>query len=106
MALDLVSGVDQVSPSTPGVRLPWFSVTRFTAKALPLSERVSSRCKALTLCRLPSCHAFTIRDCRLLTRRWQSDHLMPRQSVAESERACAEGRSSAQLSVRSLRSFS
>jgi hypothetical protein len=25
--------------------LPLFSVTRFTAKALPLNEQVSSRCK-------------------------------------------------------------
>ena len=31
--------------STPEVRLPLFSVTRFTAKALPLNEQVSSRCK-------------------------------------------------------------
>src|ERR1700730_2423877 len=86
-ASDLVSGVDQIAPSTPGVHLPWFSVTRFTAKALPLSERMSSRCKAFALRRLPSCHAFTIRVCKLLTRRWQSDQSRSRQSIAGPERS-------------------
>lgn len=52
-ASDLVSGVDQIAPSTPGVHLPWFSVTRFTAKALPLSEWMSKRCNAFALRRLP-----------------------------------------------------
>ena len=46
---------------TPGVFLPWFSVTRLTANAFPLKEWVSRRCKAFTLPHLPSCVAFTIR---------------------------------------------
>jgi hypothetical protein len=48
-------------PSTPGVLLPLFSVTRFTANILPLYERVSSRCKACTLPHLPSRVALAIR---------------------------------------------
>ncbi len=46
--------------STPGVFLPWFSVTRLTARALPLNEWVKSRCKAWTLPHLFSFVAFTI----------------------------------------------
>jgi hypothetical protein len=105
-ASDLVPGVDQIAPSTPGVHLPWFSVTRFTAKALPLSERMSKRCNAFALRRLPSCHAFTIRTCKLLTRRWQSDQLVSRQSKVGPERACARRRSSAQFSVEASQLFS
>nr|AVE20680.1 Hypothetical protein [Pseudomonas aeruginosa] len=56
-----VTGVDQILPSTPGVLLPLFSVTRFTANILPLNERVSSRCKACTLPHLPSRVALAIR---------------------------------------------
>jgi len=52
-----------MSPSTPGVCLPGFSVTRLTAKALPLHEWVSKCCKAFTLPHLPSWTAFTIRAC-------------------------------------------
>ena len=48
-----------------------FPVTRFTAKALPLNEWVSNRCKALTLPQRPSRVAFTIRACSLRTRRSQ-----------------------------------
>ncbi len=46
--------------STPGVFLPWFSVTRLTASALPLNEWVKSRYKAFTLPHLSSFVAFTI----------------------------------------------
>jgi len=70
MALSLAVGVDHKTPSTPDVLLPLFSVTRFTAKALPLNEWVSSRCKAFTLFQRPSRVAFTIRACSLLT--WRS----------------------------------
>ena len=54
-------GVSQISPSSPGVLLPRFSVTLLTANALPLNEWVSKRCRGLTLRHLPSCTAFTIR---------------------------------------------
>src|SRR5580693_6092622 len=43
------SGVSQISWSTPGVFLPLFSVTRRTARTLPLWEWVSKRCRARTL---------------------------------------------------------
>src|SRR5580698_3404908 len=68
MALYLDSGVSQISPSTPEVLLPLLSVTRFTAKALPLNEWVRSRCKACTLPQRPSRVAFTMRACSRLTR--------------------------------------
>ena len=60
-------GVRQISPSTPGVDLPLFSVTRRTASALPLNEWVSRRCKDATLFHLPSCVAFTMRAWRRRT---------------------------------------
>jgi hypothetical protein len=41
--------------------VPDFSVTRLTAIALPLNERVSKRCKDLTLRHLHAFVAFTIR---------------------------------------------
>src|ERR1035437_10677087 len=41
IALSLDCGVDQSTWSTPEVRLPLFSVTRLTARALPLNEQVS-----------------------------------------------------------------
>src|SRR5208282_4588481 len=72
MAWYLVAGVLHVFPSTPGVFLPWFSVTRFTAKARPENERVSSRCKVRTLFQRPSRVALTIRACSLLTFRSHS----------------------------------
>lgn len=65
----LLPGVDHVHPPTPGVRLSRFSVTRLTASALPLYEWVSNHGRALTLPCLPSCVAFTIRACSLLTSR-------------------------------------
>ena len=43
IALSLDCGVGQSAWSTPEVRLPLFSVTRFTARALPLNEQVSNR---------------------------------------------------------------
>src|SRR6185503_17799618 len=50
--------VFQITWSTPGVLLPWFSVTRLTAITLPLNEWVNSRCKACTLPHLFPCTAF------------------------------------------------
>lgn len=38
VAAAFCSGVFQMAPSTPGVRLPVFSVTRLTARAFPLNE--------------------------------------------------------------------
>src|SRR5207244_11676135 len=49
MARAFFSGVSQITLSTPGVFLPWFSVTRRTARALPLNEWVKRRCNACTL---------------------------------------------------------
>jgi len=62
-AFHLASGVSQSTRSTPAVRLPWFSVTRRTAKYLAERERVSIRCRELTLRHLPSRQAFAIRNC-------------------------------------------
>src|SRR5580692_5142811 len=67
IAIVLLRGVFQVILSTPGVRLPEFSVTRRMARSLPLRERVSRCCKAFTLCHLPACIAFTIRAWSRLT---------------------------------------
>src|ERR1700723_2879545 len=66
--LPLDFGVDQSTRSTPEVRLPLFSVTRFTARAFPLNEQVSSRCKTLTLPQRPIWDALTIRACSRATR--------------------------------------
>src|SRR5437879_2429324 len=70
MAVAFLRGVSHITLSTPGVRLPWFSVTRLTARALPLNEWVSNRCKALTLPHLPALVACTIRAWSRLTFRW------------------------------------
>src|SRR5205823_6702062 len=51
------SGVSQMTPSTPGVRLPWLSVTRFTARSLAENEWVSRRWRARTFPHLPACVA-------------------------------------------------
>ena len=67
IALSLDCGVDQSTWSTPEVRLPLFSVTRFTARALPLNEQVSNRCKHRTLPQRPSRDALTIRACSRVT---------------------------------------
>ncbi len=90
MALIFCSGVDQRTRSTPGVRLPLFSVTRFTAKALPLNEQVRSRCKALTLPQRPNCDALTIRACSRSTCRSHCCQLIWSQSVTPAEDAHAE----------------
>ena len=62
IALSLDCGVDQSTRSTPEVRLPLFSVTRFTARAFPLNEQVSSRCKVFTF---PTAHLGCLDDTRL-----------------------------------------
>jgi hypothetical protein len=66
-ASHLLVGESHSSRSTPAVRLPWFSVTRLTARALAANERVSDRCRAFTLRQSPSCVAFAIRICVVLT---------------------------------------
>src|SRR5689334_15597867 len=81
MAVAFLSGVFQIIWSTPGVRLPWFSVTRLTARALALNEWVSSRCKALTLPHLPSLVACTIRAWSRVTFRWALAQSMLCQSI-------------------------
>src|ERR1700730_10189690 len=57
MACHLASGVVQISPSTPGVRLPSFSDTRFTANALAeyeltrnLPQYISGLVYSLAIC--------------------------------------------------------
>lgn len=71
--------------STPGVFLPLFSVTRFTAKALPENERVSSHCKAFTLPQRPSRVAFTIRACNVFA---EVNTAKKQETRARQERAC------------------
>src|SRR5271157_3411639 len=90
MALSLDCGLDQRTRSTPGVRLPLFSVTRFTARALPLNEQVSSRCKALTLPQRPICDALTIRVCSLCTCRSHRFQLIWSQRATSAEDAHAK----------------
>src|ERR1035438_8881308 len=89
MACHLASGVDQISPSTPGVRLPSFSDTRLAASALADDELTRNRCRAFTLRQFWSRVALAIRVCSLLTRRctvgqsiWS--HLRPSGGAAES----------------------
>src|ERR1022692_1354877 len=89
MACHLASGVDQISPSTPGVRLPSFSDTRLTANALAENELTRNRCRAFTRRQFRSRVALAIRVCSLLTRRctvgqsiWS--HLHPSGEAAES----------------------
>src|ERR1700677_3596714 len=69
MACHLASGGDQISPSTPGVRLPSFSDTRFTASTLAEYELTRNRCRAFTLRQFWSQVTLAIRVCSLLTRR-------------------------------------
>src|SRR5258708_11638875 len=87
MALYFDAGVSQTAPSTPGVLLPLFPVTRSTAKALPLNEWVRSRCRIFTLPQRPSRVAFTIRACSRLTWRSCRDHLSWSHAMAASEGA-------------------
>src|SRR5260370_9156291 len=67
IALVFALGVFQVTLSTPGVFLPLFSVTRFTANALPLNEWVRTHSTAFALLCLPASVDFTIRVCSRLT---------------------------------------
>src|SRR6266446_4296524 len=90
MAIHLLSGSFQVTLSTPGVFLPGFSVTRLTARALPLNEWVSRCCKACTLCHLPTFVACTIRACSRRTCSLTIFHGMECQSVRMWETAPAE----------------
>src|ERR1700738_115382 len=89
-AIALVFALDvfQVSLSTPGLFLPLFSVTRLTANARPLTEWVSSHCRAFTLLWRPACCVFTIRVCSRLTCRWTWAQLMPSHVKPEGARAC------------------
>src|SRR5262249_13998632 len=78
----LCSDVSQRTPSTPGGRLPWCSVTRLTARIVAENERVSRRWRARTLPHLPACVAFTIRAWSQRTMRCAFCHLMACQSTA------------------------
>ena len=66
--------------STPGVRLPWCAVTRFTAKHRPLPERVRMHGQARPLRFFPAFQAFTIRTCRRRPLWWAFFQLMACQS--------------------------
>ena len=90
MALPLRAGVFQMIRSTPGVCLPWFSVTRRTANALSLNERVSRRCKAFTLPHRPAFVACTIRAWSRRTFVWTTRQSMACQSTVAWEAAPAE----------------
>src|SRR5258708_29825903 len=80
-----------MSLSTPGVVLPWFSVTRLTARALPLNEWVSKCCKAFTLPHLPSCVALTIRAWSRRTLLWAACQSMSCQPFTISWEAAPAG---------------
>src|SRR6266571_2083274 len=81
------SGVSQISWSTPGVFLPLFSVTRRTARTLPLYEWVSRCCKACTLPHLLAFVACTIRTWSRRTLRWVACQSMAYHSAASRETA-------------------
>lgn len=76
MAFHLAAGVDHVARSTPGVRRPWFSVTRRTAVALAAVERTSSFCRRVTLRHCLSLAAFAILACILDTAQLVAFQLM------------------------------
>ncbi len=80
-------GESHSSRSTPAVRLPWFSVTRRTAKALAVNERVNDRCRAFTLRQSATCVAFAIRICVVLTFRSTRCQSMACQSCGSCEDA-------------------
>jgi hypothetical protein len=61
LAMPVLTGSVQVTLALPGVLLPWFSVTRLTARALPLHAWVSTYGTAGTLCHLPAFVALTRR---------------------------------------------
>src|ERR1700732_3048483 len=81
------SGVSQISWSTPGVFLPVFSVTRRTARTLPLYEWVNRRCRACTLPHLRSFVACAIRTWSRRTLRWMVGQSTAYHSVASRETA-------------------
>ncbi len=85
--LNLLCGVFHISPSTPAVLLPLFSVTRLTAKARPPNERVRMCCKALASLGFPSLKAFTIRTWRRRTFLLTLHHLILCQSIGSSRLA-------------------
>ena len=87
MAVAFFCGVFQITPSTPGVAPPLFSVTRRTARALPLNEWVRRCCKARTLPHRPACTAFTIRAWSLRTVRWTAYQSMVCQAPGPVESA-------------------
>src|ERR1700692_2369749 len=91
------SGVSQISLSTPGVFLPLVSVTRRTARTLPLYEWVSRRCRARTLPHLLAFVACTIRTWSRRTLR-----LMARQSMAYHSAASRETNQQLALSSSAL----
>src|SRR5215470_3482236 len=82
MACAFFRGVSSSCPSTPGVRLPVFSVTRRTARQRALNERVRMNCRARTLRFLPNCCACTIRLCKRRTLRLACFQSMECQSIA------------------------
>src|SRR5215470_12012801 len=86
-ACDFFSGVFQISPSTPGVFLPLFSVTRLIANTFALNERVKRRCKALTLPHRLACVALTIRACSRRTFPYALSHLIEDQTTLSLENA-------------------
>jgi len=89
MALAFWLGIVQISLSTPDVFLPWFSVTRFTASALPLNEWVSRRWRTLTFPHLPAFVAWTIRIWSRRTLVWAAFQLMESHSSSTRETAPA-----------------
>src|SRR5579859_4670957 len=88
-AVAFFSGVSHLILSTPGVFLPWFSVTRLTASAFALNEWVSKCCNAFTLPHFPSCVAWTIRVCSRLTFLWILRQSMACHSTSSRETAPA-----------------
>jgi hypothetical protein len=83
------TGVDHTTLSTPGVLCPRFSVTRRTANALPLNERVRNLCKAFTLRQFRSFVALAIRICRFRTFPVTVAQSMPCHSIRSAEDADA-----------------
>src|SRR5262245_51317350 len=90
MAIVFCAGVDHVSPATPGVRLPCFSVTRLTARAFPLHEWVRRWGQAWTLPQRPPCVACTLRAWSQRPFRWTAYQLLWCQSRGAWEVAPAE----------------
>jgi hypothetical protein len=86
------SGVSQRSPSTPGVFVPVFSVTRLPAKARAAHECTNRELRRLTLRQAPAWTAWTLRRCRERTRRWQAAQFIRCHAlVVRSEDACRSG---------------